>query len=930
MFYFVQYKPNKKERWTLVGHKQVLDSPPAFKTVLAVSADPDKISDESEARAQLKYLGPMYFDLDGTDIDGVLDDARSLLDQLKDDWGVESKYLSIFLSGKKGIHITMPAEMFGVTSARPLLPLFWGLFAEKFMQESVDRGVYSLGKGRMWRTTGVKRPDTGTYKVQVTEEELRAMDSEKYHTLVSEPRPDLHVEAPVEVAQLAAYIPILREAVRKAEAARKKSESNGIKVEELQKIEGVPGCIEILITEGDDPSSNWNQAAMQLAAYIGAKYTREDADEYNKDLVEPFVENVESSGRPDKGERRKAVRELVHKAFSGQIKFSEGGLYNATKQRCNSCPICKPNIAETKVGKDEFYDDDTKLKFTKDEVVFVGENSTRKVCTFGIKQTIVFLEPDMFGQLRVSSGYYTLTNQQGHTFQTEIPENAFTDRRSVHQYFTGTGGMFFGNDQDLQLLGMSLIKLRSGVEEMIRTRTGGIVFHESKGEVYPQLVTATNSFAKGGTPSKYTYIGPSKICPSFDKVPDYTTQEEVTAGVAAIRAITQMNELDVIMPALGWVMAAQLKTHLTHGQDSSFPMLSICGTSESGKSSTMFVLLALNGFGFRQVPFWNAEVDTIFPLEEMVSTSTTFIRMIDEANEHTAKRNWTRLVGFLKSSWDGGDIMKGGLQGRNVVTTAVPNKAPICYLSEQSFPIQSIRTRSIECHFSSRAVANKAYEKNFKIAEAGAKYLEMFAKVLATTALNTSVSLTEKWMDEALSILPPAYSGRTRRAYSVVMVGLRFLSYVMETYDEAFAEEIIFLRDKLVVELSGKSSDMVKAKRHSALDDILQSFDAMAAESDNPHHGLVCGTHYWVQGNMLYLDLRQSFTKFRRFARGIGMEVSVTSAAQVRALIVGETYFVGTTKHPHRAQVEILMLNMDTLRDKGTVITNFEIGEASP
>ena len=59
MFYFVQYKPNKKERGTLVGHKQVLDSPPAFKTVLAVSADPDKISDESEARAQLKYLGPM-------------------------------------------------------------------------------------------------------------------------------------------------------------------------------------------------------------------------------------------------------------------------------------------------------------------------------------------------------------------------------------------------------------------------------------------------------------------------------------------------------------------------------------------------------------------------------------------------------------------------------------------------------------------------------------------------------------------------------------------------------------------------------------------------------------------------------------------------------------------------------------------------------
>lgn len=929
MFYFVQYKPNKRERWHLVGEKQDLPSPAAFQTVLMVSADPDGISDEAEARSQLKYLGPMYFDLDGEDIDAVLADAVSLLDQLKENWGVDSKYLSLFLSGKKGVHITLPAKLFGVTSSRALLPLVWSKFADKFTQTSVDRGVYSLGKGRMWRTTGVKRPDTGTYKIQVTEAEMRSLNSEQYHELVKTARPDLQVVEPVEIPQLAANLPTMQAEVRKDETARKKATENSVTDQQLREAEGVPGCVQVLITDGDDPSSNWNQAAMQLAGYVGARYTRDEDDEYIPDLVDPFLDNVESSGRPDRRERKKSVMELIHKAFAGQVKFSAGGLINTTKNRCGNCIVCNPNVKETELKEEgDFYDEDTKLKFEYDRVLLVGENSSQSICNFGIVQEMIFLEPDMFGQLRVEAGFYRLFNQQGGEFQVELPESVFTDRRAVHTHLSGTGGIFIGTDGHLMALFQSLLKRRKGVQEMIRTRTSGILFHKEGGEVYPQLITKDSAFSKGGLPSKYTYTGPTRLSPTFDDTPDFTTQEEVTEGVTAIRSISKMNELGTILPALGWTMAAHLKAHLINGQDNTFPMLSVSGTSESGKSSTMFLLLALNAFPYRQAPFWNAEVDTIYPLEEMVSTSSTIIRMVEEANEHTARRNWNRLIGFLKSSWDGGDIIKGGLQGRNVVTTAVPNKAPIVYLSEQAFPIQSIRTRSVECNFSGQAVRNKDYEAMFDEAESRAKYLEMFAKVLATTALNTSISQVQKWMDEALDIMPEAYRGRTRRAYSTVLVGLRFLSYVMETYDQEFAEEVIFMRDQLVAELDGRSKDMVKAKRHSALDDILQSFDTMAAESENPHHGLICGTHYWAIGNILYLDLRQTFPRLRRYARGVGEIMSISTAAQVRTLIQGEEYFAGATEHPNRPQVEILMLNLDMLRDKGTVLTHFQEGAA--
>lgn len=927
MYHFVQYKPNKKETWHLVDAKQPLEMPPAFRTVLGVSANPDSFIEQGiDPIDHVKYLGPMYFDLDGKDIDAVLNEARGLLDEL-DTWGITLEHTSIYLSGKKGIHITIPSKMFGVTGALLHLPLVWGKFAGKFKGEFIDRGVYSAGKGRMWRCSGVKRPDTGTYKVQVTLEEIRAMDSVKYAELVASPRPDFSDNHQIyAVPQLESEVKALRVLVRDEIAAMKKASSN-ITNEDLQAIEGVPGCIYKLITEGDGPQSNWNQAAMQLAGYIGGKYEKND-EEYDTELVQPFLENVESSSR-DLKERKRSMRDLLHRAFNGRVKFSLGGVISVIGKTCGNCELCsKKENKENQVEDGEYLDHRNNIKLTKNKVIVVGEKSNKEIATFGIKQTVNFLERDSFGQMRAVSGYYELTSQQSEIFKIELPENVFNDRRSIHPYLTGTGALFTGTDSELQALGSTIFSLRKEVEEMIRTKSSGIIFHEKEGEIYPQLITKDHCFAKGGVPSKYTYIGSEKLAPEVGNVEDFKTQEEVTEASVALRSLLNMNDLDVILPAIGWTMACMLKAHITHGQDPTFPMLSLNGTSESGKSSTMFLLLALNGFPYRRAPFWNAEVDTMYPLEDMVSSTSTFIRMVDEANEHNAKRNWHRLIGILKSSWDGGDIMKGGLAGRGIATTYVPNTAPIAYLSEQSFPIQSIRTRSIECNFTSRAMSNKDYQHNFKQAENRHKYIEMMAKVFATTALNLPISRVHKWLEDALELLPEKYTGRTRRAYSIVLTGLKFLTYVMETYDKELAKDIEQMQVKYLGVIEESSEDLVKAKRQSALDEILQAFDAMAAEKEDQKHGLEVGVHYWVKGDTLSIDLKQIFPRFRRYARGIDMEVSVRSAAQIKTLIQGELYFEGTTLHPYKPQVEIILLNLKSLRAKGTVLTNFEFGDA--
>lgn len=929
MFHFIQEKPNKQEAWKLVLADKVFDTQPAFMTVLGVNADPEAyVSQGIDPSDHVKYLGPMYFDLDGSDIDKVLDEGRELVAQLEEEWGVDPKTLSIYLSGKKGIHITMPSKLFGVTTPQLHLPLFWKKFAAKFEFESIDRGVYSMGNGRMWRCTGVKRPDSGTYKVQVTHAQLEKMNANRYAELVSEARPDFPAVYPESASPLlqSTYSAIKVE-VRMEVAASKKASSN-LTSETLRKSEGVPGCIHTLITKGDQGDSNWNQAAMQLVGYIAARYDKDEQDEYQELLVEPFLDNVESSGRPQRSERSKAVKDLLHRAFQGRIKLSVGGIISTIGGKCGNCIVCTPNVEDKVIEDGQFYDEGTNIKLTKDSILLVGENSSRVIANFGLKQTINFLEHDNFNQLRSVTGYYEVYTPTGEVFAVEIPETSFSDKRAFPQNLTGTGAMFQGSEADLQLLGAAIHKMRheQGVENMIRTRTAGIVFHEENGEAYPNLVLNKEAYAKNNLPSKYTYVGPERLAPTFANVPDFVNQEEVDGLTKTLNALLNMNDADVMVPALGWTMAAHLKTHLTY-QDPTFPMLSLCGTSESGKSSTIFLLMTLNGFPYRRAPFWNAEVDTMYPLEEMVSTSRTFIRMIDEANEHNAKRNWAKLVGLLKSSWDGGDIMKGGISGRNVTVTALPNKAPLVFLSEQSFPVPSIRTRSIECLFTSRAMQNKEYSDNFKIAESGHKYLEMFAKVLATMALNTSLRDIDTWMKEAEEIIPSAYTGRTKRSYLVTLVGLRFLAETVKVYNEDFYTKVLEKRDAWLQGAEDNSVSLVKAKRHSALDDIIQGFDMMAAEYENPNHGLEVGIHYWVNRNILHIDLRAIFPRYRRYARGLGIDTTVSAAGQVRQLIQGELYYEGATSHPLKPGVEILMLNLDVLRDKGTIVTNFQDGE---
>lgn len=194
MYHFLQFNPNKKEAWRLYDEKQLseLPQPPAFITVLRVDQDPENYAENGEDPLDhVKYLGPMYFDFDGADLDEVLDSVRAVLDALTRKLDISKDYIHCWLSGQKGVHITVPEQVFGIKGPMKALPLIYREVAATFKAPCLDMSVYSAGRGRMWRCENIARPGTGTFKVGTTVDELMDMDAEQYEVLVASARPPL-------------------------------------------------------------------------------------------------------------------------------------------------------------------------------------------------------------------------------------------------------------------------------------------------------------------------------------------------------------------------------------------------------------------------------------------------------------------------------------------------------------------------------------------------------------------------------------------------------------------------------------------------------------------------------------------------------------------------------------------------------------------
>ena len=226
-------------------------------------------------------FGDLPLDFDSKDDpDQALIDLQTLcLLYLPEYYRVDPYSLQFFLSGGKGFHAAIPAELFNAQGGDPYLPLIYKKIAfdwkERFDLKTLDLSLYCMGMGKMFRIPNVMR-NTGRYKVPISLEEVRDLSYNDLWKLGEAPREIDHVEVDLSPnSYLEGLFKKCREGVY--ENIEKQKTAPPVKRSSLPK--KTPPCISYILKKNPKTdNTTFNKLIINLTTYDqGAGYDKDVA-----------------------------------------------------------------------------------------------------------------------------------------------------------------------------------------------------------------------------------------------------------------------------------------------------------------------------------------------------------------------------------------------------------------------------------------------------------------------------------------------------------------------------------------------------------------------------------------------------------------------------------------------------------------------------
>ena len=563
------------EAWTLTQADADLTLvSPTFITVLAL----DTILDERPSREVLdaiKYSGPMYFDLDSADIAESIKSAKELQAKFTE-LGLQDLDYRVYLSGKKGLHLIVPPEVF-MSKVAPLakLPAIYKEIAFKLAVDSTDFKVYTARKGRMLRTCHNIR-DNGNYRVSITAEELRSLSAETYDTLCKVKRP----EAFCRPAYRPQFALIFDEAAQKI-GALKKRKSKPVNPQELKRAQ-----VEIdTILAGENLSDiGFNKIAMQVCVYA------RDCGWNEETLInksQGLMDNHSSDGYRynTRTKRENELRRMY--AY-----VDDNPAYEYSLDFLKSC-LVKPSKSEDSDGEDFTFTLSSGVSVRGNTyTVSKGDDGEVEISNFVLLQPQTMLEAETGKIIAIRA------NLNGEANIVLEPRN-FTSSAALQTLVGGFGKSFTGTD----------VHARGVYQIMLREVTANNYVITSEGLNYIQLpahpdqeiaetpflvwadryrVTIPEWVREKGVSLEFLGYPEDRgvIQTDLTNAPSMANWLAVDGNKFKLKKcfvdLFDSSETTTIAKALGWMCSAHWAP-LFHGTFGKFPVLHIHGRAGSGK-----------------------------------------------------------------------------------------------------------------------------------------------------------------------------------------------------------------------------------------------------------------------------------------------------------------------------------------------------------
>lgn len=180
-------------------------------------------------------------------------------------YNIPKRFIRCYFSGKKGVHMIIPATCFGIEPSKHLNQYYKQLAVEATQmvtgdKSAIDTKIYD--NRRLFRLPNSRHQDTGLYKIPLTVEELMTMPYEGIKELAKSPR-QMRWERPYEIAQAKSQFLSVIERWKK----RWEDKFNRQRKADAKPFDFIPPCIQELLDTGPKKGQRNNTVAA-LASFF--------------------------------------------------------------------------------------------------------------------------------------------------------------------------------------------------------------------------------------------------------------------------------------------------------------------------------------------------------------------------------------------------------------------------------------------------------------------------------------------------------------------------------------------------------------------------------------------------------------------------------------------------------------------------------------